>query len=124
MIAYLFTAIVFVLLDGIYLNFFKDYFNQQVKDVQGSPIQFNFMAAAITYIFLIYGLNYFIIQKRRSVADAATLGFVIYGVYEFTTLTLLKNWHILTVIMDTTWGAVLFGLTTAIIYKLKDLFKM
>ena len=122
MIEYLFTAIIFVLLDGLYLNLVKNYFNAQIKDIQGSPIQLNFIAAAITYIFLIYGLNYFIIQKKRSVAEAATLGFVIYGVYEFTNLSIIKNWHIFTAIIDTTWGAILFGLTTAIIYKIKNIF--
>jgi uncharacterized membrane protein len=122
MIEFLLTAILFILLDGVYLNLIKNYFNQQIKDIQGSPMQVNYMAAAITYAFLIYGLNYFIIQKKRSVGDAATLGLVIYGVYEFTNLSIIKNWHILTAIIDTLWGAVLFGLTTAIIYKLKAMF--
>jgi len=122
MIEYLFSAIIFVLLDGLYLNLVKNYFNTQIKDIQGSPIQLNFIAAAITYIFLIYGLNYFIIQRKKSVAEAATLGFVIYGVYEFTILSIIKNWHIFTAIIDTTWGAILFGLTTAIVYKIKNIF--
>jgi uncharacterized membrane protein len=122
MIEYLFSAIIFVLLDGLYLNLVKNYFNTQIKDIQGSPIQLNFIAAAITYIFLIYGLNYFIIQRKKSVAEAATLGFVIYGVYEFTNLSIIKNWHIFTAIIDTTWGAILFGLTTAIVYKIKNIF--
>jgi uncharacterized membrane protein len=122
MIQYLFSAIVFVVLDGLYINLIKDYFNQQIKRVQGSDIQINYIAAAITYIFLIYGLNYFIIQKNRSPADAACLGFIIYGVYEFTNLSTIKNWSTLLSIIDTLWGAVLFGLTTAIIYKLKNIF--
>lgn len=119
-IEYLFSAIIFVILDGIYLNLIKTYFNKQIKAVQGSDIKINYIAAAITYIFLIFGLNYFIIQKHKSVKEAALLGLVIYAVYELTNLSLLKNWFILTVIMDTTWGAILFGLTTAIVYKLKS----
>jgi uncharacterized membrane protein len=122
MIEYLFTAIIFVVLDGVYLNLIKNYFNEQIKSVQGSEIKINLVSAAITYIFLIYGLNYFIIKKNRSVSDAALLGLIIYGVYEFTNLSIIKNWYILTTIIDTTWGAVLFGLTTAIIYKLRQIF--
>ena len=80
------------------------------------------IATAITYVFLIFGLNYFIIEKRRSVKDAALLGLVIYAVYEFTNLALFKNWTLLTAFIDTTWGAMLFGLTTAISYKIMDLF--
>lgn len=118
MIQYLLTAIVFVVLDGLYLNFVKEYFNKQIKSIQGSKIQIRLIATAITYVFLIFGVNYFIIQKHRPVKDAALLGLTIYGVYEFTNYSLLKDWSLLTVIMDTTWGTVLFALTTAIVYSL------
>jgi uncharacterized membrane protein len=121
MLQYLLSAIVFVILDGFYLNLTKDYFNKQVKSIQGSDIKANFIAIGITYIFLIYGLNYFIIQKNRPVKDAALLGLVIYAVYEFTNLSIFTNWSVLSTIIDTTWGAVLFGLTTAIVYKTKGL---
>ena len=121
MLQYLLSAIVFVILDGFYLNLTKDYFNRQVKSIQGSDIKANFIAVGITYIFLIYGLNYFIIQKNRPVKDAALLGLVIYAVYEFTNLSIFKNWSVLSTMIDTPWGAVLFGLTTAIVYKTKHL---
>ena len=121
MLQYLLSAIVFVILDGFYLNLTKDYFNKQVKSIQGSDIKANFIAIGITHIFLIYGLNYFIIQKNRPVKDAALLGLVIYAVYEFTNLSIFTNWSVLSTIIDTTWGAVLFGLTTAIVYKTKGL---
>jgi len=117
----LITALLFVILDGIYLNLVKGYFNRQIKAIQGSDIQVNIVAAGITYIFLIFGLNYFIIQQNRSVKDAALLGLVIYAVYEFTNMALFKNWYLLTAIIDTTWGAVLFALVTGIVYKLKNI---
>jgi uncharacterized membrane protein len=122
MIQYLLAAVIFVILDGIYLTLIKGYFNKQVKAIQGSDIQINFIATAITYIFLIFGINYFIIQKHKSIQDAAILGLIIYGVYELTNLALFKNWSILTVIIDTTWGATLFALTTSIVYKIMGIF--
>jgi uncharacterized membrane protein len=122
MLQYLVAAIIFVVLDGIYLNLIKGYFNSQIKKIQGSDIKINMIATGITYIILIFGINYFIIQRHRSVKDAALLGFIIYGVYEFTNMALFKDWSILTVIIDTTWGTVLFALTTAIIYKLEMFF--
>jgi uncharacterized membrane protein len=122
MLQYLLTAIIFVVLDGLYLNLIKDYFNKQIKAIQGTDIKVNIIAAGITYVFLIFGINYFIIQKNRSVKDAALLGLVIYAVYEFTNLSLFKNWSYLTAFIDTIWGAVLFGLTTGIVYKIRDFF--
>lgn len=121
MLQYLLTAIIFVVLDSCYLNLTKNYFNNQVKLIQGSDIKIKFNAVAITYIFLIYGLNYFIIQKNKSVKDAALLGLIIYAVFEFTNLSIFTNWSWFSVIIDTTWGALLFGLTTAIVYKMEDI---
>jgi uncharacterized membrane protein len=118
MIQYLLAAVIFVILDGLYLNLIKNYFNKQIRSIQGTNIEINFMAVAITYILLIFGLNYFIIKKHKSVSDASLLGLVIYGVYELTNYSLLKNWSIITVIMDTTWGTLLFGLTTFMVYKI------
>jgi uncharacterized membrane protein len=122
MLQYLLTAIIFVVLDGLYLNLIKDYFNKQIKAIQGSDIKADFIAVGITYIFLIFGINYFIIKNNRSVKDAALFGLVIYAVYEFTNLSLFKNWTYLTAFIDTIWGAVLFGLTTGIVYKIRDVF--
>jgi len=121
MLLLLISAILFVCIDAIYLNLMKGYFNAQVKKIQDSPIELNFVGALITYIFLIFGLNYFIISKNRSVNDAFLLGIVIYGVYEFTNLSLLKNWKVLTTILDTTWGGVLFASTTYLVYSIKRL---
>ena len=122
MIQYLVAAIIFVVLDGFYLNLIKGYFNKQIKSIQGSDIKVNIISTGITYIFLIFGLNYFIIKRNRSVSDAALFGLIIYGVYDFTNMALFTNWSLLTAIIDTTWGAILFGLTTAIVYKLESIF--
>ena len=115
MIKYLLSAIILVLLDSIYLNIIKTYYNNLIKSVQGENIQISYLPVAITYIFLIYALNYFIIRRNRSFQDAAILGVIIYGVYNFTNLSLLKNWSIIISIIDTMWGGVLFGLTTYIV---------
>jgi uncharacterized membrane protein len=120
MLQYLIASIIFVVLDGIYLKLINSTFNNQIKNIQGTDIKVNFIAAGISYIFLIFGLNYFIIQRKRSVSDAALLGLTIYGVYEFTNLAIFSKWSVLLSIVDTMWGAVLFGLTTAIIYKLES----
>jgi uncharacterized membrane protein len=111
----LISAIVFVVLDSLYLNLIKDYFSNQIKLVQGSPIKINFLAILLCYIFLIFGINYFIIKPNRSIQDAFLLGLVIYGVYETTNKALLSKWDWTTVIIDTLWGGILFALTTFIV---------
>ena len=113
------SAIILVCLDAVYLNFFKGYFGKQVQAIQGSKIEFNYLAAIICYIFLIIGLNYFIIRPRRSVSDAFLLGIVIYGVYETTNWAIFKNWSPISVVLDTLWGGTLFASTTFIVRGFK-----
>jgi uncharacterized membrane protein len=109
------SAIVFVFIDSIYLNLVSNYFSNQIKIIQGSPIKLNFLATLLCYIFLIFGINYFIIKPNRSIQDAFLLGLVIYGVFETTNMALFAKWSWLTVIMDTLWGGILFALTTYIV---------
>ena len=121
--AFLISAIVFVVLDYIYLGFMKRYFEKQIQLVQGSPLKINLLAAIICYIFLITGLNYFIIKPNRSVMDAFLFGLVIYAVYETTNLALFTKWSWLTVFIDSLWGGTLFALTTFIVRNLKKVIR-
>ena len=113
--SFLISAIILVVLDSVYLNVMKGYMANQVQKVQNSSIQVNYVAALICYVFLVTGLNYFIIKPNRSVQDAFLFGIVVYGVYETTNWAIFKNWSILTVIMDTLWGGILLALTTWIV---------
>ena len=118
----LISAILFIFIDSVYLQLIRPYFEKQIQDVQGSAIKVNFLGVALCYIFLIIGINYFIIKPRKSVTDAFLLGIVIYGVYETTNYALFKKWSLLTVFMDTLWGGVLFALTTYIVNMLRGIF--
>lgn len=120
-ILFLISAILFVVIDYIYLNLMKNYFTNQVKIIQGSPLQINFLGALLCYIFLIFGLNYFIIKSNKSSYDAFLLGIIIYGVFETTNYALFRKWSIYTVIIDTLWGGTLFAIVTFIINKLRIL---
>ena len=113
------SAIIFITIDFVYLNVIKGYFVNQIQSVQGSQPKINYLGAALCYIFLIIGINYFIIKPKKSVNDAFLLGLVIYGVYETTNYALFKNWSILTVIMDTLWGGLLFAVTSYIVNLLR-----
>jgi uncharacterized membrane protein len=115
----LISAILLVCIDFIYLKSMKGYFEKQIIDIQGSPLKINFLGAIICYIFLIMGLNYFIIEPKKTPQDGFLLGLVIYGVVETTNLALFTKWAYLTFIMDTLWGGILFGSTTYIVNSLR-----
>ena len=44
------------------------------------------------------------------------------GVYETTNYALFSNWSIVSVIIDTLWGGLLFASTTFIVNKLRNIF--
>ncbi len=93
----------------------RNLFEDQIKAIQGSPLQLNLVGALLCYILLVGGLYYFIIKDKRSILDAFLLGILVYGVYETTNMAIIKKWKYQTVIMDMIWGGILFASTTYII---------
>ena len=94
-------------LDSVYLTLFKNFFNQQIKSIQGSDLQLNLLAGFLCYVSLTLGLKYF----GKTVLDAFLLGLFVYSVFELTNWTLFKQWNLTTVIVDSLWGGILLALT-------------
>ena len=107
---------IFLVLDIAFLYFQRNTFEKQIFAIQKEKIQFNIPSAIACYIFLLFGIYYFILKDRKSPFEAMLLGLVIYAVYETTTYALLKNWKLQTVLIDTLWGGTLFYLTTFFTY--------
>ena len=117
----LISAIVMVLIDYFYLSSVSNYFNNQLLKIQNEKIKLDYLAAIICYIFLVFGLYYFVLKNKRPIKDAFFLGLTIYMVYETTNKAIFKNWDWKTVFMDGIWGGILFAITTYLTYKIKKL---
>lgn len=118
------SSVLMVLIDYLYISSVSKYFNKQIKMVQGSPIKLDLLSAIVCYLFLIFGLYYFVLQKKGSVLDAFFLGLVIYMVYENTNKAILKKWSWNTVLLDGFWGGILFAITTYLTYAICNKFKL
>jgi uncharacterized membrane protein len=116
------SGVIMLLLDFVYLFIFSKFFSNIVYNIQNSKLKFKILGAVLCYIFLIFGLNYFIIDQKKPLLDAFLLGIVIYGVYETTTYALLDNWPLSAVVLDTLWGGVLFTLTYFLTLKIQKAF--
>jgi len=112
------SSVLFLAIDAIYLTSMSNFFNKLVKNIQGSKLKFNALGAVICYIFLILGLNYFILSRNKSPFEASLFGLVIYGVYESTNYAIFDKWNLEALMLDTIWGGILFYLTTFLTYKL------
>jgi len=112
----LFSAAILLALDFIYLNMTKSTFETQVVKIQRVVMKVKIIPAALCYLLLVIGLNYFILRTHRPVLEAFLLGFIIYGVFDTTNLAIFKKYDWKVALMDALWGGTLFALTTSIIY--------
>ena len=111
-------SIIVLLTDMIYLSSVKNLYGRLVKRIQGSDIKLNMTATILDYILIVFSIYYFIILKNASIQDAMILGLCIYGIYELTSMAILKNWTWDVVIIDSIWGAILYGTSTFLYRKI------
>lgn len=122
----LYSSLILLAIDSIYLKMISKMFNEMIINIQGTRIFGRGSAAIFCYALIILGINYFILIPEKSVLDAAILGLVTYGVFETTNGFIFKKWELIPTIIDTLWGAILFGVTTYFTYRLvgvRDLWK-
>lgn len=113
----LLITIIMLALDAVYLTATRSLFGAVVAKIQRVAVQMRVEGALVVYVLLVFGLYKFIISERRSVKDAAILGLVIYGVFDFTNYAIFKNYDLMTAVMDTAWGSILMALTTYLVYQ-------
>jgi len=109
-----FILLLILLLDFVYISFFRNDFVNLFKNVQKSPLKINKFGFVITYMLLTFTVYYFGFVKQFTSKDMFILGVCVYGVYEFTNLTTFKNWEMKMTLLDTLWGGILFYLTHTI----------
>jgi uncharacterized membrane protein len=132
-------AIIVLALDAVFLYTISDMFSRQIMLVQGTALKVNIPSAVICYILIVLGLYYFVLRHiivpnassaaaaiqnmrlRDGMIAAFFLGVFVYGVYETTTLALLRNWSPMTAVIDTTWGGTLFALSAYLFYTYKSM---
>ena len=114
---FVYSGAILLFLDLIFISFSYNFFQSQIIRVQHTAFHMKPLGAILCYLILILGLNHFILKPKRPVMDAFFLGILIYGVFETTNYSLLKNWKIETVVLDTLWGGSLFAITTYAMYN-------
>ena len=105
-------AVAFMLLDGVWLgllmrNFYRDQLSPIVRLADGG-IAPNWPAAFVVYVLLGTGIALFVIPRAPTVPLAAVhgalFGLVVYGVYDFTNYSTLRQWPFLLTLVDVAWG--------------------
>lgn len=110
-------GVVILLLDSVYLNQTKKYFDQLVKRIQGSSLEINIKGAIMSYSLIIFSLYYFIIRENKKPLDAFFLGLSIYGIFDATNIAIFKKYDSYIAYIDMIWGGILYALTTSLFMK-------
>ncbi|MEP7308865.1 MAG: DUF2177 family protein [Acidobacteriota bacterium] len=107
-------AVAFMLLDGVWLglvmkHFYRDHLAPIVRLADGG-IAPNWPAALVVYALLGVGIALFVLPRASTVPQAAVygaaFGLVVYGVYDFTNYSTLRQWPFVLTLADAAWGAV------------------
>jgi uncharacterized membrane protein len=99
------AAAVLVLCDVFWIATGGIYARSIAERIQGEALEIRYVPAMITYLFLAYML-----LETKSYKQAFMYGVCIFGVYDFTTLALMKGYDWKFAVADTLWGGVLFVL--------------
>jgi len=109
-VKFLLTGLLILILDGIVLKLlgFGNIFIKMVNKIQRSKTQFKIEGFIIAYSLLTIQIYYFIVCKDITLFESFLLGLTTYGIFDFTNYTLFENYNLLTGIMDTIWGGLLY----------------
>ena len=106
-------AVAFMALDGVWLgvlmkNFYREQLAPIVRLADGG-IAPNWPAAFVVYVLLGTGIALFVIPSTSTVPPAAgygaLFGLVVYGVYDFTNYSTLRQWRFVLTLAEVAWGA-------------------
>ena len=107
-------AVGFMALDGVWLgllmkNFYRDQLAPIARLADGG-IAPNWPAALAVYVLLGTGIAVFVVPRASTASSAAVygalFGLVVYGVYDFTNYSTLRQWPLVLALADVAWGAV------------------
>lgn len=121
-ITYVVTLIAFIAIDMIWLVWLAraTYVAEMGDLLRKQP---NMVAAVIFYLVYAAGLMFFAISPGlksgsivQTVALAAALGFVAYGTYDLTNLSVMNGFNVKIAVIDLIWGTCLSAMVAAVTF--------
>lgn len=89
-----------------------------IATIQQAPLRPRWGWALAAYATMVVGLLAFCVRDgdhpRAAAARGALFGWVIYAVYDFTSLTVLNDFSVPLACLDVAWGSILFAAASAV----------
>lgn len=119
----------FLILDFVWLGLIIKEFNTKqlslIGRIENGKFEILYAPAILVYFLMAAAVVFYVLPGLTR--DASTtavligggaLGFIVYGVFDFTNLAILKNYPIPFIIVDIAWGTFAFAIVSLIVKKL------
>ena len=110
-------TVVVLVMDAVWLTATSAASRKLFAAIQGKPLEIRWAAAAAVYALMIAAVWFFAVQPAANWLEAggrgATLGFVMYGLYDLTNYATLSNYTLEFALQDMAWGTTLFAVASA-----------
>ncbi|MGB3811564.1 MAG: DUF2177 family protein [Parvibaculum sp.] len=117
-IAYISTALIFVVMDAIWLTLMGGWYRRELGALMAPD--FRLAPAVIFYLLYLAGIVVFAVAPALAddrIATAllygALFGFFAYATYDLTNQATLAHWSLKLTLVDLVWGTVLTGTSAA-----------
>lgn len=115
----------FIILDLIWLGFVVKEFNlrelSEIGRIKDGSFEVLYLPSGLVYVLMALAVQIFVLPKVenqksrvRTFLTGALMGLVVYGVFDFTNLAIIKNYPVMFAVIDITWGCIAFGIVSAI----------
>ncbi len=124
--AYAIALVAFLILDSLWLGIIMKDFNlrslAKIGRIKDGKIDVLYLPALIVYFLMPLAIALFVtpqlgleISHWQAFLWGAGMGLIIYGVYDFTNLAVLRDYPLGFALIDVAWGSFLFGVVTVIV---------
>jgi uncharacterized membrane protein len=128
-INYIIIASILLVIDLIWIYSNYKLYAESTEKIQKSPLIFNYKYALLAYIIVIFSVIHialpltivnlditdsYLNKLFKSLIYGGSVGFVIYSIYNLTSISIYKNYNVNVLILDTLWGTFLYTIITFI----------
>lgn len=128
-LALILAVFTLLILDVVYIASVSTFYKRFVKDIQGGDnMRLNIYSGVTCYVIMIIGLVFitftqlsrygslrslsYMNKLQYALRFGGVLGFVIYGVFNTTNMTIFKRYSIPLAVIDIIWGTLLYTIAT------------
>lgn len=111
---------IILILDFIWISIImKNFYNKELSIIakkEKGKLKPNLIPGLIVYLIIALGITFFVLPISKTILESliygALFGLILYGVYDLTNLSIIKNYSLKLTIIDIIWGIFLCGITS------------